>query len=59
MFGVAGGVLDCDRDSGSPVTPEYAPPLEFTGTIHSVTVEVSGELIKDSETEMRQIMARQ
>jgi arylsulfatase len=59
MFGVAGGALESGRDSGSPVTPEYAPPFEFTGTIHSVTVDVSGELIKDSEAEMRMIMARQ
>ena len=59
VFGVAGGALECGMDSGSPVTPAYAPPFEFTGTIDSVTVEVSGELIKDSEAEMRQIMARQ
>jgi arylsulfatase len=36
-----------------------APPFEFTGTIDSVTVDVSGELFKDTEAEMRQIMARQ
>jgi arylsulfatase len=59
MFGVAGGALESGRDSGSPVTPEYSPPYEFTGTIHSVTVDVSGELIKDTEAEMRMIMARQ
>ena len=59
MFGVAGGALECGMDSGSPITPEYAPPFEFTGTIDSVTVDVSGELIKDTEAEMRQIMARQ
>jgi len=59
VFGVAGGALECGMDSGSPVTPEYAPPFEFTGTIDTVTVEVSGELINDSEAEMRQIMARQ
>jgi len=47
------------RDSGAPVTPEYSPPFEFTGTIDSVTVDVSGELIRDTEAEMRQIMARQ
>ena len=56
---LAGGALECGRDSGSPVSPDYAPPFEFTGEIHSVTVEVSGELIKDTEAEMRQIMARQ
>ena len=59
MFGVAGGALECGMDSGSPVTPAYQPPFEFTGTIDSVTVDVSGELIRDSEAEMRQIMARQ
>jgi arylsulfatase len=59
MFGVAGGALECGRDSGSPVTPEYAPPFEFTAEIHSVTVDVSGELFTDTEAEMRQIMARQ
>jgi arylsulfatase len=59
MFGVAGGALETGRDSGAPVTPAYAPPFEFTGTIHSVTVDVSGELIKDTEAEMRMIMARQ
>ena len=46
-------------DSGSPVTPEYVPPFEFSGTIDNVTVDVSGELIKDTEAEIRQIMARQ
>jgi arylsulfatase len=59
MFGVAGGALETGMDSGAPVTPEYAPPFEFTGEIDSVTVDVSGELIKDSEAEIRQIMARQ
>jgi arylsulfatase len=59
MFGVAGGALESGRDSGAPVTPAYAPPFEFTGTIHTVTVDVSGELIKDTEAEMRMIMARQ
>jgi len=33
--------------------------FEFIGTIHSVSVDVSGELIKDEEAEIRQIMARQ
>jgi arylsulfatase len=46
-------------DSGSPVTPEYKPPFEFTGTVYSVTVDVSGDLIRDTKAEIRQIMARQ
>jgi len=46
-------------DPGSPVTDKYAAPFPFSGTIHSVTVDVSGELIVDTEAEMRAIMARQ
>ena len=49
----------CGADPGSPVTSEYKPPFPFTGTIHSVTVDVSGELIKDTEAEVRMILARQ
>ena len=46
-------------DPGAPVAPFYDPPFEFTGTIHSVTVDLSGELIKDDEAEFRMHMARQ
>ena len=49
----------CGADSGSPVWDKYKPPFKFTGTLHSVTVDVSGELIKDTEAEMRLVMARQ
>ncbi len=41
------------------MTPDYPSPYRFTGTLHSVTVDVSGELIIDSESEMRAAMARQ
>jgi hypothetical protein len=41
------------------ITDDYASPFKFTGTIHSVTVDVSGELIEDSEAELRVHMARQ
>jgi arylsulfatase len=34
-------------------------PFKFTGAIHSVTVDVSGELIRDDEAELRVHMARQ
>jgi len=44
---------------GAPVAPFYETPFEFTGTIHSVTFDVSGDVIGDSEAEMRVIMARQ
>ncbi|HLQ35353.1 MAG TPA: sulfatase-like hydrolase/transferase, partial [Chloroflexota bacterium] len=53
------GGLTCGSNPGLPVTPEYASPFKFTGKIYGVTVDVSGDLIKDSEAEMRLVMARQ
>jgi arylsulfatase len=53
------GALTCGANPGSPVTPDYTGPFAFTGTIHTVTVDVSGELIADHETDMRVAMARQ
>jgi arylsulfatase len=58
MLGLASGVA-VGADPGSPVTDQYQAPFDFTGTIHSVTMDVSGELIQDTEAEMRAIMARQ
>ena len=57
-LGLTSGVR-CGSAPGAPVTPDYDPPFEFTGMIHSVTVDVSGDLIVDDEAEMRAIMARQ
>lgn len=57
-FGVTSG-LKVGADVGAPVTPAYRPPFEFTGTIHSVTFDLSGELIRDEEAELRKIMAVQ
>jgi hypothetical protein len=34
-------------------------PFAFTGTIDHVTIDVSGELIKDDEAELRSHLARQ
>lgn len=45
--------------TGLPVTPDYTSPFTFTGTIHKVTVDVSGEVIDDAEAELRAHMARQ
>jgi arylsulfatase A-like enzyme len=53
------GALTCGANPGSPVTPEYEGPFTFTGTLHSVTLDVSGELIDDSEAELRAHLARQ
>ena len=58
MLGLASGVA-VGADAGAPVTDEYEPPFEFTGTLHKVVIDVSGELIRDTEAEMRAIMARQ
>jgi arylsulfatase len=58
IFGLTSGIA-CGADPGAPVTPDYEPPFEYTGTLYNVTVDVSGELIKDAEAEMRRIMARQ
>jgi hypothetical protein len=49
----------CGGDPGAPVTPKYKPPFPFTGKIHKVTVDVSGELIRDHEAELRRHLARQ
>jgi arylsulfatase len=57
-MGLTGGFI-IGGDPGAPVGPYYEPPFEFTGTIRSVTYDVSGEVIKDSEADMRMIMARQ
>ncbi len=57
-LGLGGGTM-CGADTNSPVTPEYKPPFEFTGTIYSVTVDLSGEMIRDTEAEMRKILAHQ
>ena len=53
------GALTCGANPGSPVTPDYAAPFPFTGTIQGVTVDVSGELINDHEAELRVALGRQ
>jgi arylsulfatase len=53
------GAMSCGLNPGSPVTPEYTSPFPFTGTLHRVVIDVSGDLIVDRESEMRAAMARQ
>ena len=53
------GGLTCGANPGSPVTPDYRPPFKFTGTLHTVTIDLSGDLITSTEAEMRIAMARQ
>ena len=51
--------MTCGANPGSPVAPDYMPPFRFTGTLHTVTVDVSGDLITDTESEMRVALSRQ
>ena len=53
------GALTCGANPGSAVVDRYTAPYPFTGTIHTVTVDVSGDLITNSEAELRLHMARQ
>ena len=39
------GALTCGANPGSTVTDDYQAPFRFTGTLHTVTVDLSGELI--------------
>lgn len=51
--------LTCGRDDGSAVTSDYAAPFEFTGALEAITYDVSGELLRDDEAELRKLMAHQ
>ena len=58
MFGTQG--LTCGYDGGEPAAPEeYTGAFPFTGTIKRVTIDLSGELIPDTEAELRVAMMRQ
>lgn len=57
LFGIEG--LSCGYDFGEAVSHEYHAPFTFTGEIHDVTVDLSGELIKDDEAAVRVLMAQQ
>lgn len=53
------GSLTCGADPGSTVSPVYQSPFRFTGTIEKVAVDVSGDLIQDTEAELRIHLGRQ
>ncbi|MFJ5830648.1 arylsulfatase [Streptomyces sp. NPDC093089] len=53
------GGMSCGANPGSAVTADYRAPFRFTGILHSVTVDMSGDLIVDAPSEMRMHMARQ
>jgi arylsulfatase A-like enzyme len=50
-------------DTGSPVTNEYKPPFPFTGILHTIKVDISGQLTPAVEAELeskiRMVLARQ
>jgi arylsulfatase len=53
------GGLTCGANPGSAITTDYTAPFPFTGTLHTVTVDLSGELITDTDSELRMAMVRQ
>ena len=57
-MGLTGG-WSVGADPGAPVGPFYNPPFEFTGKIHSVTIDVSGDVIQDEEADFKRLLARQ
>jgi arylsulfatase len=44
-------------DTVAPVL--YAAPFRFRGTLHRLTVDLSGELLQHDEAELRGLMAEQ
>lgn len=50
--------LSCGYDYGAPAA-DYAPPFTFTGTLHKVTVDLSGELVADDAATLRRLLAQQ
>ncbi|MDQ7824749.1 MAG: arylsulfatase [Candidatus Eremiobacteraeota bacterium] len=57
-LGLAGGIM-CGTDSGAPAVPGYEVPFTFTGVLHHVTIDVSGEPTEDHEAKLAMVMARQ
>jgi arylsulfatase len=46
-FSITDAGLTCGRDAESAVTPRYAAPNAFTGTLQKVVVELEGESTRD------------
>ncbi len=51
--------LTCGYDSATAASHLYKNPFAFTGVIHRVIVDVSGERIEDHEAEIQAALARQ
>ncbi|MGA2930694.1 MAG: arylsulfatase [Acidimicrobiales bacterium] len=48
-----GAGLRLGRDTGFPVSPRYAPPAPFTGTVHQLRIDVPGSLQPEPADEVR------
>ena len=57
-MGLTGGWM-VGADPGAPVGQYYQSPFEFSGIVKSVTIDVSGEVIKDDEADFKRMLARQ
>ena len=58
LFGIVG--LSCGYDATDSVSPQdYQAPAEFNGEIESVTLDVTGDLIVDHESELKRLMTQQ
>ena len=58
IFGTEG--LTCGFDGGDRVAPEeYGDAFPFTGTMKRVTMDLSGELIPDTDADLKITMMRQ
>lgn len=58
IFGFIG--LCCGHDATDSVSPEnYAAPNFFNGEVKSVTLDVTGDVITDTEAELTRLMAQQ
>ena len=53
------GALSCGLNGGAPVISSYKSPFKFTGELKYVTVDLSGDLIEDTEAQLKAAMARQ
>jgi arylsulfatase len=58
LIGIQGG-LSVGRNPGASVSHEYAAPFPFTGILHEVIVDVSGDHLSDPEAALKVALARQ
>jgi len=58
-YSLFGDPLCIGRDDGTPVDDTYRSPFAFTGTLHTVVVDVSGEPHRDLALELDALLASQ